>query len=251
MNPEPKPRAETHVGDFAEILSPPDGSEPPLIVGGHAVNLWSMYFLSMGVDELANFLPFTSKDLDLVGTWDLLERLHQRLKGKLARSEPRSPVLGRLVVASPSGEDLTIEVLHTVKGLDFKELARTVDLQADEVFGRVLMPHLVLKAKIENAVTIDQSGRNDVKHVGMMILVVRAFIADLAGQVAKGEFSGRTLVNFLGETWEIVVGAQADAAGRMWDFDFSKVWPRIELESTGNDKIARWLDHRFPDSRPT
>jgi hypothetical protein len=154
------------------------------------------------------------------------------------------------VVPSPSGEDLTIEVLQTVKGLDIKELARTVDLQADEVFGRVLMPHLVLKAKIENAVTIDQSGRNDVKHVAMMILVVRAFISELAGQVAEGDFSGRTLVNFLGEIWEIVAGTQTEAATRMWDLDFSLVWPCAELESTGNDKISRWLEHRFQDSRP-
>lgn len=43
MNPEPKPRPETHVADFADILSPPDGSEPPVIVGGYAVNLWAMY----------------------------------------------------------------------------------------------------------------------------------------------------------------------------------------------------------------
>ena len=247
MNPEPVKRPETHIADFSDILCSPDGDEPPVIVGGHAVNLWATYFLSHDEDALSKYLPFTSKDLDLVGNWNLLERLHQRLKGTLARSEPRSPVLGRLVVTSPSGEDLIIEVLHTVKGLDFKELGRTVDLQADQVFGRVLMPHLVLKAKIENAVTIDQSGRNDVKHVWMMILVVRAFIRELAGQVAEGDFSGRTLVNFLGETWEIVATTQAEVATQMWGFDFSKVWPRAELESAGNDKVSRWLQHRFPE----
>lgn len=246
MNPEPKPRPETQVADFAEILLPTDGSEPPVIVGGHAVNLWAVYFLSRGVGELSQYLPFTSKDLDLVGTWDLLECLHERLKGKLSRSEPRSPVLGRLVVSSPSGEELTIEVLHTVNGLDFKELGRTIDLQADDVFGRVLMPHLVLKAKIENAVTIDQTGRNDVKHVGMMILGVRAFITELAAQVAEGEFNARTLVNFLGEIWEIVTSSKAISATRMWDFDFTKVWPVAELASTGSAKISRWLQHRFP-----
>lgn len=51
------------------------------------------------------------------------------------------------------------------------------------MFGRVLIPQLVLKAKIENSVSIDQSGRNDVKHVDIMILCVRAFIGDLAVQV--------------------------------------------------------------------
>jgi hypothetical protein len=133
-----------------------------------------------------------------------------------------------------------------VKGLDFKELTRTIDLQTDEVFGRVLMPHLVLKAKIENAVSIDQNGRNDVKHVGMMILSVRAFVAELSDQVATGNFSGRTLVNFLGEIWEIVRSSQAEAATQMWGLDFSNVWPRTALESTGNEKISRWLQHRLP-----
>lgn len=247
MKPKSKPRQDTHIADFADILSPSDGGDPPILAGGHAVNLWAMYFLAEGVDALSEFRPFTSKDLDLVGTWELLERLHERLKGKLTRSEPRSPVLGRLVVPSMSGEDLTIEVLHTVKGLDFKELARTVDLQADEVFGRVLLPHLVLKAKIENAVTIDQTERNDVKHVGMMILVLRAFISKLAGQVADGELGGRTLVNFLGEVLEIAESPASAAASQMWGFDFSEVWPRAALASSGNEKIIRWLQHRLPE----
>lgn len=155
-----------------------------MIVGGHAVNLWSMYFLANGVAGLARYLPFTSKDLDLVGTMDLLDRLHLRLKGKLTRSEPRSPVLGRLVIPSASGNELTIEVLHTVKGLDFKELGRTIDLQTGGVFGRVLIPQLVLKAKIENAVTIDQSGRNDVKHVDKGVLY-SSTSGNLMDQLAK------------------------------------------------------------------
>jgi hypothetical protein len=223
-----------------------DGSEPPVIVGGHAVNLWSMYFLANGVAGLARYLPFTSKDLDLVGTMDLLDRLHLRLKGKLTRSEPRSPVLGRLVILSASGNELTIEVLNTVKGLDFKELGRTIDLQTGGVFGRVLIPQLVLKAKIENAVSIDQSGRNDVKHVDMMILCVRAFIGDLAVQVSQGELGARTLVNLLGEVWETVNNPQAIQSNRMWGFDFTEIWPHTALESTGNDKVSRWLQHRFP-----
>lgn len=250
MSPAPNPREETRIGDFAEILQPQDGSEPPVIVGGHAVNLWASYFLSKGVAGLAEYLPFTSKDLDLVGTKDLLDRLHARWKGRLSRSEPRSPVWGRLLISSPSGKDLTVEILHTVKGLDFKELGRTIDLEAEEVFGRVLMPHLVLKAKIENAVSIDQTDRNDVKHVGMMILSVRAFVGDLATQVASGEFSGRTLVNFLGEIWEIVASPQAENSSRMWGFEFRNIWPLAELEAAGNAKITNWLQHRFP-SNPT
>lgn len=234
------------ISDFAEILLPHDGGEPPVVVGGHAVNLWSLYFLSSGVAELANFLPFTSKDLDLVGTMDLLERLHRNLKGKLTRAAPRSPVLGRLDIPCKGGAVLRVEVLHTVKGLDFKELARTIDLRAENMFGRVLLPQLVLKAKIENSITIDQGDRNDLKHVAMMLLCVRSFITELAGQVAIMEISERTLVNLLGEVWAIVTGHQAAKAAQLWGFDFSAVWPLEELRKSESKKIARWLEHRFP-----
>jgi hypothetical protein len=80
----------------------------------------------------------------------------------------------------------------------------------------------------------------------MMILGVRAFIAEISAQVAEGDFSERTLVNFLGEIWEIVTSSQARSATSMWNFDFTKVWPVDELASTGNAKISRWLQHRFP-----
>jgi hypothetical protein len=68
MNSERESPLESEFGDFAEILKPADATVPPVIVGGHSVGLWSRYFLSRGVPELAEYLPFRSKDLDIVGT---------------------------------------------------------------------------------------------------------------------------------------------------------------------------------------
>jgi len=239
-------RTETNLSEFAGILAPQDGCDPPVVVGGHAVNLWSEYFLAKGMRELSGYVPFTSKDLDLVGSTGLLERLHKSLKGTLTRSKPRSPVLGRLEVARPGGGVLLIEVLHTVYGLNPQDLARTIELRIDGVAARVLLPHLILKAKIENCVGIGQAGRNDVKHVRMMILCVRAFMMEFLGFVSAGEMSERGLVNVLEETVEIVNGAQAVKAAQLWGFEFSAVWPLDELRSFSGDKITRWLAHRFP-----
>ena len=130
------------------------------MVGGHAVNLWSHYYMHKGMSELCRYLPFSSKDLDLVGTVGLLERLHLQLKGNLKRSEPRSPVLGRIELPRPGGGVLLVEVLHTVKGLNQKELGRTMNLVVGDLKARVLLPHMVLKAKIENAADIDQEGQS-------------------------------------------------------------------------------------------
>ena len=58
MKPEQESPLESEIGDFAEILRPLDATEAPVIVGGHAAGLWSRYFLSRGVTELAAHLPF-------------------------------------------------------------------------------------------------------------------------------------------------------------------------------------------------
>ena len=79
---------ESEIGDFAEILRHEDANELPVVVGGHTAGLWSRYFLSRGVTKLAEFLPFRSKDLDLVGTVGLLDELHRRFKGRLLRNPP-------------------------------------------------------------------------------------------------------------------------------------------------------------------
>jgi hypothetical protein len=71
MKPRERHRVNTEISDFAEILKVQDGFDPPVVVGGHAVNPWSAYFLASGVNELTEFIPFTSKDLDLVGTGGL------------------------------------------------------------------------------------------------------------------------------------------------------------------------------------
>jgi hypothetical protein len=55
MNPERESPLESEIGEFAEILRPADGTEPPVIVGGHAAGFWSRYFLSRGVTELAAY----------------------------------------------------------------------------------------------------------------------------------------------------------------------------------------------------
>jgi hypothetical protein len=239
---------ETRVADFAAFVRPKEGEDPPIIVGGHAVNLWSEYFLARDVKELLGYLPFTSKDLDLVGSLGLLDRLHETHKGTLSRSEPRSPVLGRIDVEREGGGLLRVEVLHAVKGLDAKDLERTMEVAVGQVVARVLMPHLVLKAKIENSESIPQEGRNDVKHVHMMILCVRAFIREFAGYVGEGRASDRALINVLEETLAISTSGQAIKASDVWGFDFMALWPVDGLKSLGEGKVSRWLQHRFPEN---
>ena len=245
MNQERESPLESEIGDFAEILKPVDATEPPVIVGGHAAGLWSRYFLSRGVTELAEFLPFRSKDLDLVGTMGLLDRLHRRFKGTLLRSEPRSPVFGRLDIPQSGGGFLRVEVLHTVLGMDAKDMKRTVDIDVAGVVARIPLPHLVLKAKLANSALITQDGRQDVKHTRMMLVCVRAFILELLENHRAGLIGERPVVNLLEEIREVMSSRNAEKAAELWGIDFREVWPLEELRACGSEKVARWLDHRL------
>jgi hypothetical protein len=237
-------RPVTEVGDFADVLAPQGELEPPVVVGGHAVNLWSSYFLSGGDTSLAKYLPFTSKDLDFVGTVDQLEALHRRFKGTKKMGQPRSPVVGRLEL--PFGDGFRIvELLHTVKGLSFEELKRYIDISVAGISARVLDPQIVLKAKIENSATIDQEGRNDVKHVAMMIRCNRAFIRELLLAARGGQVTARQVVNVLEEIRGIVLTPMAVRATALWGFDFSTVWPMAELAGCGIDKIEKFARMRL------
>jgi hypothetical protein len=234
----------TEIADFADVLLPQEDFGTPVVVGGHAVNLWASYFLSSGTTTLAEFLPFTSKDLDFVGSVDQLEALHRRFSGTKKMGQPRSPVVGRLELPFRDGVRI-VELLHIVKGLSFEELKRHIDITVGGMSARVLLPQLVLKAKIENSATIDQDGRNDVKHVSMMIHCNRAFIGQLLSFAQKEQVTQRQVVNVLEEVRTIVLSPMAVRATSLWGFDFTAVWPVDELASCGMEKIEKFTRMRL------
>jgi hypothetical protein len=241
---------EAEIGDFAIVLGTGGAEDGPVIVGGHAVGLWSRYYLASGVSSLADFLPFRSKDLDLVGNMDLLESLQRRVQGRILRSEPRGPVFGRLEIPQAAGGFLRVEVLHTVLGLNKKDLGRTMNIEVEGIVGRVPFPHLVLKAKIANSALIQQDGRQDVKHVRMMLICTRAFVTELLEQCQSGKLSERAAINLLDEIREIISSAEATKAAALWNFDYASIWPLEMLQRIEADKISRWLEHRLGGSQP-
>ena len=98
---------------------------------------------------------------------------------------------------------------------------------------------------ISDFADIDQEGRNDVKHVRMMILCMRAFISEFGCFVRDGKVSGRTLVNVLEETFSIISSPKAAKAAELRGFDFREVWPLEELKTSGSEKVAHWMEHRL------
>lgn len=236
--------SDTEAGDFARIIQAKVGGESPLIVGGHAVNLWALAYRSRLEPAIDAFLPFTSKDLDVFGTRALLDQLHREFGGEKRLAEPRGPVIG-FIETNLDGRLRKIEVLHTLRGLRPADLRDAVPLDVGPLTARVLSPQKLLKAKIANAATLDQQDRNDVKHLRMILLCLREFIADFAAGVQAGKIAPRALVNLLEETRSTISSAEASRAASLWQIDFSGVWPIEQLSALHDDKVSRFLARRL------
>lgn len=240
--------AQSSVHDFGKILSHRVDGKLPLVVGGQAVNLWATIYRSALACQLTpDLLPLTSKDLDLAGSLDLLEEL-QRVHGgtKILARDVRSPVVGQLLLQLNGGRR-RIEVLRSVYGLDTKDLdERWLEVAFDGHRSRVPTPLALLQAKLAGAAHLAQDGRNDVKHVRIMLLVVREFLSQLLRLSETGDINPRDAVNALEEARKIVRSSDALKCATCYQLDLNRIWPYGILEETKDAKIRNFATHRLP-----
>ncbi len=234
--------AATALSDFREIVSIEVSGKPPLIVGGHAVNAWALYYLPRIGTELLKFEPFTSKDLDLLGTRTLLDALHARFGGTLEVAPPRTPVIGR-VVTEIRGRTFKIEVLHSVRGLPKSADVEAVVLDVERFRIRVPRPPQLLEAKLDNVAHLDQSERQDVRHGQILTLCTREFLHDVLSSAESGAISDRAAVNALEEVRNIVTSATARKIGK--PIELSGCWPLGALRGSSSPRVARFVANRL------
>src|SRR5580704_11850948 len=87
------------VNDFDDILRAiSKQSDPIVLVGGHAVNVWALTYQQQLGDLLRPVRPLTSGDMDVYATRNALMQLHQELGGKLLLSGPREITDGTLIL---------------------------------------------------------------------------------------------------------------------------------------------------------
>lgn len=196
-------------GDFARLLAT---KEPVLLVGGQAVNLWALYYQ----DRTADLAPFVSRDADVLGDRETLVEL-----GKLAGAKPQffprkppSNEIGVVIASDASGGAMLIEVLRYVRGPTNEQLKDPVyTMMLGETPVRVPGPIALLQAKLANLAEINQSGRQDGRHVLILSRLMPAYLEDLRAAAAAGRLEERKLIGFLERLLAVV---SAKAAGRVF-----------------------------------
>jgi hypothetical protein len=151
--------------------------EPIILVGGHAVNAWALAYADRIGHALKPYQPLTSGDMDVVATRNGLFALHRDLGGKLLLSGPREITDGTLILGvEPDSRE--VDVLRSLNGVPKVRWQDSVVLQVCGYSVPVLFPHLLLQGKLQNALHLDQTNRQDIKHVRILRLVLGEFLVE-------------------------------------------------------------------------
>jgi hypothetical protein len=238
----------TTADDFKEFVHVPDSKgEPPIVIGGHAVNLWAMYYLQSepGLQKLA---PFTSKDMDFLGDRTTALGFSRMLNEPAERApkSERTPVLYRIKRLFPNTDrqNSTLEVLSHLPGVSNREIKESAMLIHSDALGtRVRLPNPItcLKAKAHNLVHINQQKRQDHRQVQIMILCCRAFLRDVIAQSETGKITeGAARAPFEALLrWTGLVTARN--AARTHNLRFEEAFPLVELERTSIPSLQQFF----------
>lgn len=237
--PEASPRPP---GDFAETLDTP---EPLLLVGGQAVNLWALYY----EDRTKALAPFVSRDVDVLGDRETLAQIAQVIgcRPQFFPLKPPSNEVGVVFARTRTGETMMIEVLRSVYGVTNEELRESVfemALGANSVRVLVPGPISLLKAKIANTADLPQTGRQDARHVAILLELMPAFLSDLAASISKGRMSERDLINRLEDLLTVIMTAKARRVLEALRIPPGRIFE--ELSGASVPKVESFLKKRLP-----
>ena len=155
--------ASTKLREYLTLLQQrDDAGHPFIIVGGHAANFWAEFY-SEREPKLKSFLPFVSKDLDLIGTKTDAARVAATIGWHLSPPPVGGGPVQAVVSSKPTGQGLAVEFLSEIKGVSHQSIIENtregsvrIPESNESVVVRVLDPVLLLAGKIRNAVDIKQ-----------------------------------------------------------------------------------------------
>jgi hypothetical protein len=217
-----------------------------IVVGGQAINLWAMQYCQPS-PEWEILLPYSSLDLDFYGSRIEVVQCGEALQGQvtLAHDFDPSPNAG-VVLVDLQGDRLRIDILASVYGLADAEIASTALLfQGIGILAglelRVLHPLLCLEGKLKCLRGLDQSTRQDEKHVRLAILILHAFLTyQLTNQPPRAALN--LIERIVDNTW-------TDAGLNAWyryGIEIETAIPLAMIQTIDDERWRTFFSIRWP-----
>lgn len=173
------------VVELASILQLEDGA---FLVGGQALNLWAETY-SARAPELAEFGPYTSKDIDYFGRVQAAEKLARALGGKvnIPTIDEATPHTAT-VEADFQGQHLIIDFLGAVLGvepavMELRAINLKVPMTLGSEAGYILIPvmHPVhcLQSRVANVRTLHRHTLLAERQLNASPIIVREYVKEV------------------------------------------------------------------------
>ncbi len=188
-------RGETRFSDYVSFLQDLDKARKPYFLeGGQAVNFWAEYCSAWDGGKLEEFRPFTSDDCDIWISRAALEYLEQKQSGNLVKGT--SPADGQLGVLKLGGNPpLKIDLLTNVYGIPPIQYERLVQRSLTVNDVTVIDPLNLFLSKCHCLLELDQTGRQDEKHMKMLCLILPSYLSGLVEEIRSGVMTERSFIN--------------------------------------------------------
>lgn len=234
--------------ELKSVLSRIDPESDLILVGGQAINIWASVYQNR-IPELQQFLPFSSEDLDFVGSKIDAIQIQQTLGGDLTLNQnfTPSPNTGVLITQAQN-RNLRIDFLASVFGLGDSEVAASaVRFEGREKLAginlKILNPILCLEGKLKAYTGLPQAGRQDKKHLQISLLVVGQYVKDICQQNQPRD--GLKLVEKIFKT------AKSDAGLQVWvrdRLDLLDSIPVKTIDSLPDPSWSKFREIRLPQA---
>lgn len=208
------------------------------LFGGQAVNFWAEYFdRKSHSNELHALRPFTSKDCDIWVSPAAWVAIRKTDGARLVLGN--SPADGQLGVLTLLQSPLrVVDLMSGVYGIRQHELNRLCERAP--VFNdiKVIDPIYLLLSKCHCLLGLDQSGRQDARHVRMMALIVPEYLSFLIDGIEAEKLGERAILKEI-KLLQKILGTHAcrRALGNL-EIDPRTLIPWSKLETCGLETLA-------------
>jgi len=167
------------------------------LVGGQALNIWAERYSHC--TELAEYGPFTSKDIDYFGYLQAAQKLAKAIGGKMRTpSADHMTPQSALVTAEIDGRTVEIDFLTHVLGVKSPNLENAaaelvMQVRTGNGIGTLSVPIMhplhCLQSRLANVVTLGRKDAVSKRQLEAAPIVVREYISETLGE---GEHSEAT-----------------------------------------------------------
>lgn len=216
------------------------------LFGGQAVNFWADYFDQKGeVKELHALRPFTSKDCDIWVSPQAWTEIRRTECSRLVQGT--SPTDGQLGILTLQQAPLrVVDFLSGVYGIRQDELARLCERAP--VFNniKVIDPTYLFRSKCHCLLGLDQSDRQDARHVRMLALILPEYLSFLIDESAAGNLGERAVLKEIKLLRKILGTSVCRRALEQLEIEPTALIPWSKMDTCGQETLATFARNHLP-----